>query len=52
MRFWLRRRGGKTGSAYGVEAMVLRDRIPAGWEISPIDMEQLFVYMVKGGRAA
>lgn len=43
---------GKRESAYGVEAMVLRDRIPAGWEISPIDMEQLFVYMVKGGRAA
>ena len=43
---------GKRESAYGVEAMVIRNRIPAGWEVSPVDIEQLFVFMVKGGRAA
>lgn len=43
---------GKRESAYGVEAMVTRNRIPAGWEVSPVDIEQLFVFMVKGGRAA
>lgn len=43
---------GKRESPYGVEAMVVRSRVPAGWEISPVDIEQLFVFMVKGGRAA
>lgn len=38
---------GKKESAYGVEAMVLRDAVPAGMEISPIDIEQLFVFMAK-----
>lgn len=38
---------GKRESAYGVEAMVIRNRIPAGWEVSPVDIEQLFVFMVK-----
>lgn len=39
---------GKKESAYGVEAMVLRDAVPAGMEIRPIDIEQLFIFMAKG----
>ena len=40
---------GKKESPYGVEAMVLRDKVPSGLEISPIDIEQLFIYMMKAG---
>lgn len=43
---------GKRESSYGVEAMVFRNRIPAGWEVSPIDIEQLFIFIVKGGQTA
>ncbi len=32
---------------YGVEAMVLRDAAPAGMKLSPISIEELFVFMVK-----
>ncbi len=39
---------GKKESPYGVEAIVRRDRIPSGLETSPVDIEQLFVFMVKG----
>ncbi len=38
---------GKKENAYGVEAIVLKDTIPAGMESSPVDIEQLFVFMVK-----
>lgn len=34
-------------SPYGIEAMVLRNAVPAGIQISPISIEELFVYMVK-----
>lgn len=34
-------------SAYGVEAMALRDALPAGLHTSPISIEELFVFMVK-----
>jgi ABC-2 type transport system ATP-binding protein len=34
-------------SPYGVEAMVLRSAIPMGVKISPISIEELFVFMVK-----
>lgn len=37
----------KKESLYGVEAMVLRDAIPADMNISPISIEELFVFMVK-----
>jgi len=37
-------------TSYGAEAIVLRDKIPAGTEISPISIEELFVYMVKENR--
>ena len=32
---------------YGVEAMVLRSAVPEGIRISPISMEELFVFMIK-----
>ena len=34
---------GKSESPYGVEAVVRRAELPAGWEVSPIDIEELFV---------
>ena len=33
---------------YGVEAMVLREAVPAGMAISPISIEELFLFMIKG----
>lgn len=41
---------GKRESAYGVEAIVKKDRIPAGWATSPVNIEELFVLMAKEGR--
>lgn len=40
---------GKKATAYGVEAIVERSKIPAGMDVSPIDIEQLFIFMVKEG---
>lgn len=37
----------KKESPYGVDAMVLRNAVPAGLKISPISIEELFVFMVK-----
>lgn len=37
----------KKENPYGVEAMVRRDGIPEGVHISPISIEELFVFMVK-----
>ncbi len=34
-------------SPYGAEAMVLRDAVPSGINISPVSIEELFVFMVK-----
>lgn len=34
-------------NAYGVEALVQRNGIPADVEKSPVDIEQLFIFMVK-----
>lgn len=39
---------GKKVSSYGVEAIVHRNEIPRSMEISPVDLEQLFIFMVKG----
>ncbi len=36
-------------SPYGAEAVVRRDRLPAGMEVSPVTLEELFVAMVKEG---
>lgn len=38
---------GKKESAYGVEAIVERDKVPATLQLSPVDIEQLFIFMVK-----
>ena len=37
----------KRENPYGVEAMVLRSAMPAGVNVSPISIEELFVFMVK-----
>jgi len=37
----------KKETAYGVEAMVLRNAVPSGIHISPISIEELFIFMVK-----
>ena len=37
----------KKENSYGVEAMVLRSAVPAGVNVSPISIEELFVFMVK-----
>ena len=39
---------GRRETPYGVTALVRRDAIPAGWEASPVSIEELFVFMVKG----
>lgn len=38
---------GKKSSGYGVEAIVDRAAVPYGVDVSPIDIEQLFIFMVK-----
>lgn len=40
----------KKENPYGVEAMVLRSAVPTGIKISPISIEELFVFMVKEAR--
>ncbi len=40
----------KKENPYGVEAMVLRNSIPTGIPVSPISIEELFVFMVKEAR--
>lgn len=37
----------KKESPYGVEALVLRNDVPARIDISPVSIEELFVYLVK-----
>ena len=37
----------KKTSPYGIEAMVLRSAVPAGINVVPVSIEELFVYMVK-----
>ena len=39
-------KGVKT-SPYGVEALVRRDGVPAGMTVSPVSIEELFIFMVK-----
>lgn len=38
---------GRKETAYGVEAIAARDAVPAGLPLSPIDIEELFIFMVK-----
>lgn len=40
---------GRKESPYGVEAVVLRKAVPAGMPVSPVELEQLFIHMVKEG---
>lgn len=40
---------GKRVSSYGAEVLIKRNEVPTGSEISPINIEDLFVFMVKGG---
>lgn len=40
----------KKENPYGVEVMVLRNAVPLGVHISPISIEELFVFMVKEAR--
>ena len=40
---------GKKENAYGIEAVVRKDSVPAGMASGPADIEQLFISMVKGG---
>ena len=40
----------KKESPYGVEALVLRSGVPRDFYVSPISIEELFVYMVKEAR--
>ena len=37
----------KKENPYGIEAMVLRSAVPANFNVSPISIEELFVFMVK-----
>lgn len=37
-------------SAYGAEALVLREFVPLDWHISPVSIEELFIFMVKEAR--
>jgi len=39
---------GKRVTPYGAEALVRRDALPAGAELAPVSIEELFVLMVKG----
>lgn len=40
----------KKETPYGVEAIVLRDNVPNNMKISPISIEELFIFMVKEAR--
>lgn len=37
----------KKESPYGVEALVIRDAVPTGLPLSPVSIEELFVFMIK-----
>ncbi len=41
---------GKKETAYGVEVIIERGSVPQGMNISPVTIEELFVFMVKGER--
>ncbi len=38
---------GRRVSPYGVQALVKRDAVPAGWDIKPIGIEELFILLTK-----
>ena len=39
---------GTKKNAYGIEAIVQKEKIPAGMRTSPVSIEELFIFMVKG----
>ena len=41
---------GRRVNAYGAQAIVRRDAIPAGQAVSPVSIEELFLFMVKEGK--
>ena len=41
---------GRRENPYGVQALVRRDAIPAGMDVRPVTIEELFVFMVKEDR--
>lgn len=38
---------GKKAGKYGVQALVRRDAVPAGMNLSPVTIEELFIFMIK-----
>lgn len=38
---------GRRVSSYGAEAIVKRDAVPPEWSLSPVNIEDLFVFMIK-----
>ena len=38
---------GKKSGKYGVQALVRRDAVPAGMNLSPVTIEELFIFMIK-----
>lgn len=38
---------GKKVSPYGAEVLVRKDKVPAGFTVSPVSIEDLFVFMIK-----
>ena len=38
---------GKKSGKYGVQALVKRDSVPAGMNLSPVTIEELFIFMIK-----
>lgn len=41
---------GKKESPYGIEALVLREKMPADLTVSPVGIEDIFLYFVKFGK--
>ncbi len=41
---------GKKETVYGVEAIVQRSQVPTGIPLSPVDIEQLLIFMTKEAR--
>lgn len=39
---------GRKSNPYGTEAIVCRSEVPEGITVHPVDLEQLFIFMVKG----
>lgn len=42
---------GKSSTQYGASAVIKRDEIPQGFDASPVTIEELFVYMIRGRNA-